>query len=136
MLIEFLYECSDRDTLAYLLDALSIVKEKLSRRRLSKDPNEEEVEQILNLSGAIKHNITGDKLDEDFAYAYVEESEESDNKVFLWGEGGDEGGEEWMHRVETQLNDFNDAIKNSRDSDKANFRLSASSGVATCKKFL
>ncbi|XP_028084951.1 uncharacterized protein LOC114286072 [Camellia sinensis] len=87
LLTEYLFECSDMDTIPdYLLETLCIIN-RTSRtapyRFFSKEEKEEEVEHVLNVSSQIKH-ILWDLLpeyefDEDFADAYMEYLEESDD---------------------------------------------------------
>ncbi|KAG5564955.1 hypothetical protein RHGRI_000981 [Rhododendron griersonianum] len=87
LLIEYLFECSDMDTVPeYLLETLSIVN-RTSRRApygfVSKEEVEEEVEFVLSVSAQIKQ-VLWDLLPEfefdlDFADAYGEDLEESDD---------------------------------------------------------
>ncbi|XP_058184421.1 uncharacterized protein LOC131301930 isoform X4 [Rhododendron vialii] len=87
LLIEYLFECSDMDTVPeYLLETLSIVN-RTSRRApygfVSKEEVEEEVEFVLSVSAQIKQ-VSWDLLPEyefdlDFADAYGEDLEESDD---------------------------------------------------------
>ncbi|GMP78704.1 hypothetical protein CsSME_00034537 [Camellia sinensis var. sinensis] len=87
LLTDYLFECSDMDTIPdYLLETLCIIN-RTSRtapyRFFSKEEKEEEVEHVLNVSSQIKH-ILWDLLpeyefDEDFADAYMECLEESDD---------------------------------------------------------
>ncbi|CAL5414120.1 unnamed protein product [Camellia sinensis] len=87
LLTEYLFECSDMDTIPdYLLERLSIVN-RTSRsapyRFFSKEDKEEEVEHVLNVSSQTKQ-ILWDLLpeyefDQDFADAYMEYLEESDD---------------------------------------------------------
>ncbi|GMJ01703.1 hypothetical protein HRI_003839500 [Hibiscus trionum] len=87
MLTEFLFECSDMDTIPKsLLEALSVIN-KDSRTSpqgcFVKDEIEEEVECILTVSAEMKQIfwdlLPDHELDEEFADAYEEELEESDD---------------------------------------------------------
>ncbi|XP_038990921.1 uncharacterized protein LOC120113931 isoform X1 [Hibiscus syriacus] len=87
MLTEFLFECSDMDTIPKsLTEALSVIN-KDSRSspqgRLVKDDIEEEAECILTVSAEMKQVfwdlLPDHELDEEFADAYGEELEESDD---------------------------------------------------------
>lgn len=94
MLTEYLFECSDLDTIPKsLLEALAIIN-RSSRSTpsgcLLKDEIEEEVECILSVSAQMKQIVTdllpAHEFDEDFSDAYMEELEESDDS------GGDDDG--------------------------------------------
>ena len=136
MLIEFLYECCDMDTIPNsLLDALAVINETTSRRVFPKELIEEQVEEILSLSAVIKQimldHSPGDKLDEDFADAYMEELEESDDGNIDDDDDDDddkEGEEEEfltdrMHGVEIRLNDFYEEVQSTGDLE-VSFSLS------------
>lgn len=127
MLIEFLYECCDMDTIPNsLLDALSVINETSSRRVFPKEVIEEQVEEILNMSAAIKQilldHTRGDKFDEDFADAYMEELVESDDgDIFDDDDDEEEEEEEFLtddiHGVQIKLNDFNEEVQSTRDPE-------------------
>ncbi|KAL7176814.1 hypothetical protein ACSBR2_030204 [Camellia fascicularis] len=84
LLTEYLFECSDMDTIPdYLLETLSIINRTAPYRFFSKEEKEEEVEHVLNVSSQVKQ-ILWDLLpeyefDQDFADAYMEYLEESDD---------------------------------------------------------
>ncbi|KAJ8442020.1 hypothetical protein Cgig2_033784 [Carnegiea gigantea] len=83
----FLYECWDVDTIPNsLLDALSVINETSSHRAFSKVLIEEQVEG-LNMSASLKQilldHTPGDKFDEDFTDAYMEQLVESDDGHIL-----------------------------------------------------
>ncbi|XP_028092454.1 uncharacterized protein LOC114292646 isoform X6 [Camellia sinensis] len=106
LLTEYLFECSDMDTIPdYLLETLCIIN-RTSRtapyRFFSKEEKEEEVEHVLNVSSQIKH-ILWDLLpeyefDEDFADAYMEYLEESDDGDDYDDNDSDEKQEELFHQ--------------------------------------
>ncbi|KAL4308339.1 hypothetical protein GQ457_01G034960 [Hibiscus cannabinus] len=87
MLTEFLFECSDMDTIPKsLLEALSVINKDsrtLPQGHFVKDEIEEEVECILTVSAEMKQIfwdlLPDHELDEEFADAYGEELEESDD---------------------------------------------------------
>ncbi|GMI64427.1 hypothetical protein HRI_000112000 [Hibiscus trionum] len=87
MLTEFLFECSDMDTIPKsLIEALSVINKdsrSLPQGRFIKDEIEEEVECILTVSAEMKQIfwdlLPDHELDEEFADAYGEELEESDD---------------------------------------------------------
>ncbi|KAJ8426855.1 hypothetical protein Cgig2_006530 [Carnegiea gigantea] len=122
MLIQFLYECGGVDTIPNSrLDALSIINEISSHRAFSKVLIEEQVEG-LNMSATIKQilldHTPGDKFDEDFADAYMEELVESDDRDIFDDDDDEEEEEEEevfltdvMHGVQIRLNDFNERYK-------------------------
>ncbi|XP_057490873.1 uncharacterized protein LOC130776623 isoform X1 [Actinidia eriantha] len=86
LLTEYLFECSDMDTIpGYLLETLSIIN-RTSRsvpfRFFSEEEIQEEVECVLSVSAQLKQ-VLWDLLpeyefDQDFADAYMEDLEESD----------------------------------------------------------
>ncbi|KAJ6742287.1 DNA DOUBLE-STRAND BREAK REPAIR PROTEIN [Salix viminalis] len=86
LLTEYLFECSEFNTIPKpLTEALAIINRSSCKSRSGcypKEQIEEEVECILGLSSEIKQVVWDifphHELDEDFADAYVEESEESD----------------------------------------------------------
>ncbi|KAJ6734156.1 DNA DOUBLE-STRAND BREAK REPAIR PROTEIN [Salix purpurea] len=86
LLTEYLFECSEFNTIPKpLTEALAIINRSSCKSRSRCHPKEqieEEVECILGLSSEIKQGVWDifphHELDEDFADAYVEESEESD----------------------------------------------------------
>lgn len=95
MLTEFLFECGDMDTIPKsLLETLSVIN-KDSRStphgRSQKDDIEEEVESILSVSAQLKQIVwdllPDHELDEEFADAYEEESEESDDDSCIEDDG-------------------------------------------------
>ncbi|KAL4273961.1 hypothetical protein GQ457_13G027990 [Hibiscus cannabinus] len=87
MLTEFLFECSDMDTIPKsLIQALSVINKdsrSLPQGSFVKDEIEEEVECILTVSAEMKQIfwdlLPDHDLDEEFTDAYGEESEESDD---------------------------------------------------------
>ncbi|KAE8702941.1 DNA double-strand break repair rad50 ATPase, putative isoform 2 [Hibiscus syriacus] len=87
MLTEFLFECSDMDTVPKsLLEALSVINKdsrSFPQGRFVRDEIEEEVECILTVSAEMKQVfwdlLPDHELDEEFADAYGEELEESDD---------------------------------------------------------
>ncbi|KAK8549237.1 hypothetical protein V6N13_008914 [Hibiscus sabdariffa] len=87
MLTEFLFECSDMDTIPKsLLETLSVINKDsrtLPQGHFVKDEIEEEVECILTVSAEMKQIfwdlLPDHELDEEFADAYGEELEESDD---------------------------------------------------------
>lgn len=86
LLTEYLFECSEFSTVPKpLTEALAIINRSSCKTRSGcypKEQIEEEVECILGLSSEIKQVVWDvfphHEFDEDFADAYVEESEESD----------------------------------------------------------
>nr|WDD38923.1 DNA double-strand break repair [Fagopyrum tataricum] len=90
MLTEFLFECGDMDEIpAVLLDSLAVI----NRCAVPKKEVNEEVESILNVSAQLKQVlwdiIPDDKLDLDFADAYMEDLEDSDEDFY--DDYGEEG---------------------------------------------
>ncbi|GKV29183.1 hypothetical protein SLEP1_g38132 [Rubroshorea leprosula] len=87
MLIEYLFECIDMDTIPKsLLEALAIINKgsrTITPRFFPKEEIEEEVECILRVSAQTKQAIwdllPDHELDNQFADAYMEELEESDD---------------------------------------------------------
>ncbi|KAK1384930.1 DNA double-strand break repair Rad50 ATPase [Heracleum sosnowskyi] len=86
-LTEYLFECSDMDSIpGWLLEALAVINQKsrsVSLQYFSKEDIEKEVECILSL-GAHTKQIVWDlsvehEFDYDFADSYMEDSEESDD---------------------------------------------------------
>ncbi|XP_022761592.1 uncharacterized protein LOC111307723 [Durio zibethinus] len=98
MLTEFLFECNDMDTIPKsLLETLSVINEdsrSMPHGRFLKDDIEEEVESILSVSAQMKQIVwdvlPDHELDEEFADAYGEELEGSDDDSCI--EGDDSGG--------------------------------------------
>lgn len=92
MLTKYLYECSEMDAIPKsLLETLSIINNNSRSTPLgcfSKDEVEKEIESILSVSAQTKQIVLdllpGHDFDQDFADAYMEVLEESDD-------GGDEG---------------------------------------------
>ncbi|KAK9205862.1 hypothetical protein WN943_016132 [Citrus x changshan-huyou] len=87
MLIEYLFECSNMDTIPKsLLKALAVINENsrsISHRCLPGEEIEQEVECVLSVSAQMRQ-IVWDflpdyELDQDFTDAYMEELEESDD---------------------------------------------------------
>ncbi|OMO87962.1 hypothetical protein CCACVL1_08640 [Corchorus capsularis] len=96
MLTDFLFECSDMDTIPKsLLETLAVVN-KDSRSvpcgRFSKEEIEAEVECILSVSAQMKQIVwdllPGQDLNEEFADAYGEELEDSDDGSCIEDDGG------------------------------------------------
>jgi hypothetical protein len=98
MLTEYLFECSEMDAIPKsLLEALAIINSNSRSTPLGcfrKEDVEEEVECILNVSAHTKQIVLDllpdHDFDQDFADAYMEELEESDN-------GGDDSDDDgWL----------------------------------------
>lgn len=87
LLTEYLFECSDMDTIPKsLLDAIAIINRSSQGtppRFLSKEEKEEEIECVLGVSAQMKQImwdlLPEQEFDEDYADAYVEDLEESDD---------------------------------------------------------
>ncbi|XP_010450653.1 PREDICTED: uncharacterized protein LOC104732768 [Camelina sativa] len=87
MLIEYLFECSDMDTVPKsLMEALSLVNRRtrnVEHKVFPREAIEEETECVLNVSAQVKqifcHCIPNYELDEDFDDAYMEDLEDSDD---------------------------------------------------------
>eukprot|EP00257_Ricinus_communis_P021962 XP_015581560.1 uncharacterized protein LOC8263159 isoform X1 [Ricinus communis] len=111
MLTEYLFECSDLDTIPKsLLDALAVIN-RSSRSMPSgflKDEIDEEVDCILSLSAQMKQVVwdllPDHELEEDFSDVYMEELEESDDD-------DDGGGDNYDHH------DTDDAVASGEDDD-------------------
>ncbi|CAA0406556.1 unnamed protein product [Arabidopsis thaliana] len=86
-LIEYLFECSDLDTIPKsLMEALSLVNSRtgnVEHKVCPREAIEEETECILNVSAQVKQIfcqcIPNYELDQDFGDAYMEELEDSDD---------------------------------------------------------
>ena len=97
LLTQYLFESIDMDTIPKsLLDAVAIIKRSCQGTRhrfLLKEEEEEEIECVLGVSAHMKQImwdlLPGQEFDEDYADAYVEDLEESDNS-------SDDGGDERM----------------------------------------
>lgn len=97
LLTEYLFECVDMDTIPKsLLDAVSVINRSSQGTRhrfLRKEGKEEEIECVLGVSAHLKQImwdlLPEQEFDEDYADAYVEDLEESDN-------GSDDGCDEQM----------------------------------------
>ncbi|CAL9224070.1 unnamed protein product [Arabidopsis halleri] len=87
MLIEYLFECSDMDTIPKsLMEALSLVNRRtrnVEHKVCPREAIDEETECILNVSAQVKQIfcqcIPNYELDQDFGDAYMEELEDSDD---------------------------------------------------------
>ncbi|XP_010441201.1 PREDICTED: uncharacterized protein LOC104724413 [Camelina sativa] len=87
MLIEYLFECSDMDTIPKsLMEALSLVNRRtrnVEHKVFPREAIEEETECTLNVSAQVKQIfcqcIPNYELDEDFDDAYMEDLEDSDD---------------------------------------------------------
>ncbi|KFK37179.1 hypothetical protein AALP_AA4G224400 [Arabis alpina] len=129
MLIEYLFECSDMETIPEsLMKALSLVNRStrnVDHKVYPKEAIEEETECILNVSAQVKQMfwqcIPHYELDHDFDDAYMEEREESDDDV-------DEkcslfDNEEFINRdrrgrnIKLEVKDTQDDATSSDDSD-------------------
>lgn len=90
LLTEFLFECSDMDSIPKsLIDILDVINRSSNSMPygiLLKENIEEEVNCILNVSAQAKQVVLDmlpdHRFDEDFTDAYVEQLEESDDDVF------------------------------------------------------
>ena len=90
MLTEFLFECSDMDTIPKcLLETLSVINKKsrsMPHGSFLKDAIEEEVESILSVSAEMKQIVwdllPDQELDEEFADAYGDDLDETDDDGF------------------------------------------------------
>ncbi|EOA16147.1 hypothetical protein CARUB_v10004285mg [Capsella rubella] len=130
MLIEYLFECSDMDTIPKsLMEALSLLNRRtrnVEHKIFPREAIEEETECILNVSAQVKQIlcqcIPNYELDQDFDDAYMEElvdSEDDDdyetcnlfeNEKF----GNKESG--WRN-IKHEVKDTQDAAMESSDSD-------------------
>ncbi|KAL6970718.1 hypothetical protein U1Q18_030411 [Sarracenia purpurea var. burkii] len=128
LLIEFLFECSDMDNIPdYLLETISVVNSYRTSRItpyifFSKEEIQEEVECVLRLSAQIKQ-VSWDLLpeceyDEDFADAYMEDLEESDD--------GDDQQEVLFAHNNLFLHDPHDKMETVGETNPANSDSSAS----------
>lgn len=87
LLTEYLFECSDLDTVPKsLVDAIAFINRSsqgMPHRFLSKEEKEEEIECVLGVSAQMKQIIWDllpkQELADDYADAYVDNLEESDN---------------------------------------------------------
>ncbi|KAJ8422832.1 hypothetical protein Cgig2_022183 [Carnegiea gigantea] len=107
------------------------INKKPSHRLSSKDLIDEQVEEVLNSSATIKQilldNILGDKLDEEFADAHMEELVESDDGDFFDDDDDDDDYKEEeqlrtgrMYGVQTRLNNFNEEVQSTGDTHDIN----------------
>lgn len=132
MLIDCLFGCSDMEAVPNsLLQALSLINKKSckSHRFSSKDVIEEEVECILDVGAHIKQlvwdSVPIDELDQDFADAYMEELEESDD-----GDIFDDDDQKLhmniLDEVQIRFNDFGEEVASTGDADHANISSATS----------
>uniref|UniRef100_A0A1J3GF83 Uncharacterized protein n=1 Tax=Noccaea caerulescens TaxID=107243 RepID=A0A1J3GF83_NOCCA len=129
MLIEYLFECSDMDTIPKsLMKALSFVNRStrnVEHKVCPREAIEEETECILNVSAQVKQIfwqcIPHYELDEDFGDAYMEQLEDSgddddencgvlDNEKFVNRDGG-------CRNIKLEAKDTEDDAIDSSDSD-------------------
>ncbi|KAJ8442018.1 hypothetical protein Cgig2_033782 [Carnegiea gigantea] len=130
LLIEFLYECCDMGIIPNsLLDALFVINETSSCTVFPKGVIKEQVEEILNMSAAIKQilldHTPGDKFDEDFIDAYMEELLESDDEDIFEDDDDDEEEEFLIDGVQSTGDPEEGSCSSSQDDSS-----SSSSGVA------
>lgn len=129
MLIEYLFECSDIDTIPKsLMEALSLVNRRtriVEHKVFPREAIEEEAECILNVSAQVKQIfcqcIPNYELDQDFGDAYMEELEDSDDdddyeSCSLFDNEKFDNKESRCRNIKLEVKDIHDAMESS-DSD-------------------
>lgn len=127
MLIDCLFECSDMEAVPdALLDALALINKKSHKtcRFSSKEVIEEEVECVLNVGAHIKqllwNCVPDDKFDQDFADAYMEELEESDDGD-IFDDGDQQLHTNSLDEIQIKFNDFSEEVASTGDSYHSSF---------------
>ncbi|XP_057247751.1 uncharacterized protein LOC104902539 isoform X2 [Beta vulgaris subsp. vulgaris] len=138
MLIDCLFECSDMEAVPdSLLDALSLINKKSSNtfRFSTKEFIEEEVECVLNVGAHMKQLlwscVPDDRLDQEFADAYMEELEENDD-----GDIFDDYDQKLpicsMDVVQFGFDDFSEEVASTGEVDHASFSSATSAYKENC----
>ncbi|GMH08702.1 hypothetical protein Nepgr_010542 [Nepenthes gracilis] len=130
MLTEFLFECSDMDVIPdSLLDALALINQNSHSKPhvvFSKELIEEEVECIFSVSSQMKQilwdYLPAYEFDQDFADAYMEKVEESDDEDFF----DDDEQLSDMHGMQIYFKDVTEEEGSSGDLFQADFNSQAS----------
>ncbi|XP_021762382.1 uncharacterized protein LOC110727142 isoform X1 [Chenopodium quinoa] len=132
MLIDCLFECSDMEAVPNsLLDALSLINKKScnTRRFSSKVVIEDEVECILNVGAHIKQLLWNcapvDRLDQDFADAYMEELEESDDGD-IFDDDDQQLHPNSLDEIQIRFNDFSEEVASTGDAYHCTFSSATS----------
>uniref|UniRef100_A0A5B7A8M1 Uncharacterized protein n=1 Tax=Davidia involucrata TaxID=16924 RepID=A0A5B7A8M1_DAVIN len=130
LLIEYLFECSDMDTIPEcLLEALAIINRRsqsVPYRFCLKKEIEEEVECVLSVSAQTKQ-IVWDLLpehefDQDYVDAYMEDLEETDD-----GDGYDDNKEQQVELLQNSRFCYShDLTEGTEETNPTNSKLSAS----------
>ncbi|KAL2921551.1 DNA-directed RNA polymerase subunit beta [Bienertia sinuspersici] len=146
MLIDYLISCNDMEAVPdSLLKALSCINKNSCKtiRTFPKEVIEEDVEHILDVGAEIKQlvwdSLSLGQLDQDFADAYMEELEESDDGD-IFDDDDQQLHTHFLDEVQIRFNDFSEEVASTGDADHAEFSSATSRNKdtdvsASCSSF-